>query len=583
MTVTRRLAAILAADVAGYSRLMAADEAGTLARLKLMRADHFEPAIRAHGGRLVGEAGDSLLVEFASASAAVTCAVEVQDKLAALNAELPEDRRMRFRMGINLGEIIADGATIHGDGVNIAARLEKFAEPGSVIVARVVHDQVKGKVPHRFEDLGDQTLHNIAEPVRAYRVVVGVGSARQANAPSGDDGAHGRQSIAVLPFTNMSGDAEQEYFSDGITEDITTELSRFKNLFVIARNSAFRFKGQAVDVKEVGHKLGAGYILEGSVRKAGARVRITAQLVETASGNHVWAERYDRDLEDIFAVQDEVVRAIAGVIPGHLDRAAVDQSRRKPPSNLTAYDCERRGRWAFLHLGEGLRVALDWYEKALAADPDYAMAHAGLGLAYAFGTIILGLSPETALARGTHHAQRAISLDERNPTVNALAAFAFHVAGEHALARKHGERAVALNPNDPFAQYVQGCALSYTGEPALGRDWIERSARLDAYAPDDQRLDTLCDCHYMLRDYAKVIEIHRTYQNVPAPLYLILAAAYAQLGRIEEARASVAMYERSRPPEHDMKAMLAQQFRMCSRQEDRDHWREGYRKAGLIP
>jgi TolB-like protein len=390
-----------------------------------------------------------------------------------------------------------------------------------------------------------------------------------------------KPSIAVLPFTNMSGDPEQEYFSDGITEDIITELSRFRSLVVVARNSSFRFKGQSVDVKEIGRALGAAYVVEGSVRRSGRRVRVTAQLIDTATGNHVWAERYDKDLEDIFAVQDEVVRAIAGVIPGHLDRVAVDGLRRKPPNSLTAYDCELRGRWAFLHLSEGLRATLQWYESALEADPEYAMAHAGLGMAYAFAPIIIGMAPELAAKKGKHHAQRAITLDERNPTVNALAAFAYHVLGEHALTRKHAQRAVDLNPNDPFTLYVKGCALSYTGDPEQALDWLDKSARIDPYAPDDQRLDTLCDTHYILRQYDKVVEIHRTYQNPAPPLKLILAAAFAQLGEVEKARAAVAEYRNSKPPDHDLSIMIRQQIAMCSRPEDRDHWLEGYRKAGI--
>ncbi|MSP81951.1 MAG: adenylate/guanylate cyclase domain-containing protein [Alphaproteobacteria bacterium] len=331
----RRLAAILAADVVGYSRLMAADEAGTLARFKLLRSDHVEPALRRHGGRVVGEAGDGLLVEFATATQAVACAVEVQDKLAELNAELPEDRRMRFRMGVNLGEVIVDGATIHGDGVNIAARLEKIAEPGGLVISRAVHEQIKGKAPGRFEDLGDQTLHNIANPVCAYRV--DVSEPAHATAGRGEDALR-RQSIAVLPFANMSGDPEQEYFSDGITEDLITALARHHGLFVIARNSSFVFKGKSVPIPEAARQLGVRYIVEGSVRKSGKHLRITAQLIDAETASHLWAEKYDRDLEDVFALQDEIVETLVWRVAGHVTKAELAALKRKQAPPVDAYE-----------------------------------------------------------------------------------------------------------------------------------------------------------------------------------------------------------------------------------------------------
>jgi len=393
--------------------------------------------------------------------------------------------------------------------------------------------------------------------------------------------ASDKPSIAVVPFTNMSGDPEQEYFSDGLTEDIITELSRFRNLLVVARNSSFTFKGQAIDVKEIGRKLGARYVVEGSVRRAGNRIRITAQLLESATGNHLWAERYDREMEDVFAVQDELVCAIAGVIPGQLDRYAVENLRRKPPDNLTAYDCELRGRWAMTHWHEGLSVALEWFEKSAKADPDYALAQAGIALVHAYQIPAHGLSPDSTIALAKEYAQRATVLDDRNPTVQAYAALAYSFSCEHELSRRHAERAVALNPNDSYALFVKAVALTYFGKMQEALEFFAKSERLDAYAPDDQRLDCLCDCYYMLHDYNKVIEIHSAYQNVPAFLYLILAAAAAQLGRQDRAKHAVQDYERLRPAGHDAAAMINYQMRMCRRQEDRDHWRDGYRKAGI--
>ena len=343
----RRLAAILAADIAGYSRLMAADEAGTLAQLRRLRAEVIDPRIAAYQGHVVGSAGDSLLIEFASAVNAVQCAVELQAMLAEHNAELPDDRRMIFRMGVNLGDVIAGDGTIHGDGVNVAARLEKLAEPGTVCIGRSIYDQVKGKLAYGYDDLGAAA---VPQHRGAGASVPGhaTGSAQDAR-PAGKTTAlpTDKPSIAVLPFTNMSGDPEQEYFSDGITEDIITELSRFHSLFVIARNSSFTYKGRAANVVEIGRTLGVRYVAEGSVRRAGNRVRVTAQLVDTRTGSHLWAERFDRDLEDVFAVQDEVTRSIVtNIAPLLAAESLADwRSASRPRTCRPMTTISRPGRW----------------------------------------------------------------------------------------------------------------------------------------------------------------------------------------------------------------------------------------------
>jgi adenylate cyclase len=319
---------------------MSADEAGTLARLKRLRAEVFEPKIARFDGRIVGSAGDSLLVEFASAVKAVECAAELQEELGHRNAGLPQDRIMAFRMGVNLGDVIADDDTIHGDGVNIAARLEKLAEPGGICLGRTIFDQVRGKLPYLYDDLGEQRVHNIAEPVRAYRVNLKKGRADGDSRTPTDDARPlpDRPSIAVLPFTNMSGDPDQEYFSDGITEDIITELSRFRSLFVIARNSSFVYKGKPTNATEVGRALGVRYITEGSVRRIGNRVRVTAQLIDSPTGVHLWAERFDRQYEDIFALQDELTRRIVTSIAPLLGVESLQLAKRKPPEDMRAYD-----------------------------------------------------------------------------------------------------------------------------------------------------------------------------------------------------------------------------------------------------
>jgi TolB-like protein len=454
----RRLAAILAADVVGYSRLMEADEAGTLAALKTRRKQVLQPLVASHHGRVFKITGDGVLVEFSSAVNAVQCAVDLQRAMAIANGDQPKDLHIVLRIGVNLGDVMVEGSDLYGEGVNIAARLEAIAEPGGILISGTAHDHVGTKVKVSFEELSAQTLKNIAQPVRLYRVTGTPAVIATATNPASD-----KPSIAVLPFTNMSGDPEQEYFSDGLTEDIITELSRFRNLLVVARNSSFTFKGQAVDVKEIGRKLGAGYVVEGSVRRAGNRIRITAQLLESATGNHLWAERYDRELEDIFAVQDELVRAISGVIPGQLDRYAVENLRRKPPDNLTAYDSELRGRWALTHWNEGLSVALEWFEKSAKADPNYALAQAGIALVYAYQIPAQGLSPESTITRAREYARRATLLDDRNPTVQAYAALAYSFSCEHELSRRHAERAVALNPNDSYALFVKAVVLTYSG------------------------------------------------------------------------------------------------------------------------
>jgi adenylate cyclase len=373
--VERKLAAILAADVAGYSRLMGADEEGTLRTLKRHRAELIDPKITEHHGRIVKTTGDGLLVEFPSVVDAVRCGAEMQLAMAARNRETPEERRIEFRLGVNLGDVIVDGGDIYGDGVNVAARLEGLAEPGGICISRAARDQVRDRLDLELEDLGEQNVKNIARPVRVFRVVLESGGGPPASALELPD----KPSIAVLPFANMSGDAEQEYFAEGISEDIITELSRFNSVFVIARNSSFTYKGRDVKVQEVARDLGVEYVVEGSVRKAGNRVRVTAQLIEAASGNHLWAERYDRDLEDIFAVQDEVTQTVVATVAGRLEAAEMERTKRKPTERLAAYDYLLQGK--DLHhrvTKEANAEGLEMLEKAIELDPDFAEAHAWL-------------------------------------------------------------------------------------------------------------------------------------------------------------------------------------------------------------
>jgi TolB-like protein/class 3 adenylate cyclase len=399
MPASRRLAAILAVDVAGYSRLMGADEEGTLERLKALRREFLDPKIGEHRGRIVTTAGDGLLVEFASVVDAVRCAVEVQREMIVRNTTVPAERRIEFRMGINLGDIIIEDGDIFGDGVNIAARLEALAEPGGVCLSAAAHEQVRDRLDLAFDDLGEQQVKNISRPVRVYRVtlthpaatapgsplsrIAGAGAERQWREAGEGKPALAlpdKPSLAVLPFQNLTGDPEQEYFADGIVEEITTAIARLPWLFVIARNSAFTYKGKPVDVKQVAQELGVRYVLEGSVRKAGNRVRITGQLIDTTTGAHIWADRFDGALDDIFELQDQVASSVAGAIEPKLRQSEIERASRKPAANLTAYDLYLRAlAQSSRYTEEGVAEAVVLARQALAIDPFYAPAASMVG------------------------------------------------------------------------------------------------------------------------------------------------------------------------------------------------------------
>jgi TolB-like protein len=388
-----------------------------------------------------------------------------------------------------------------------------------------------------------------------------------------------KPSIAVLPFTNVSGDPEQEYFSDGITEDIITELSRFRSLFVIARHSSFHYKGRSPNVKEIGGELGVQYVVEGSVRKVGSRLRISAQLVEAETGNHLWAERYDRELEDVFALQDEVVQAIVAAIPGRIDEAAVRRARYKPTENLTAYDCLLRGEW-YMRSDFAHRDAIAMFEKAIEIDPQYARAHVRLAAYHGASIFSHGAPTEEATRKARSYAEQALAIDDGDSLVQGITAEVYLVCGEHDLARRHIERAIALNPNDAYVALYAGLVDTYLGNHSDALRWIRTGMRLDPHFPDSYR-EGLFDVYYMARDYEQAVRVAREWPNPPHHIYAALAAVYAQLGRVDEARDAVATYQRERPKNSEFASLLAAHLKMCARQEDADHWLEGYRKAGL--
>jgi adenylate cyclase len=484
MTTHRRLAAILVADVVGYSRLMEADETGTLAALKERRKAILAPTVRAHGGRVVKFMGDAVLVEFASAVKAVEAALELQGKMAEANVSMAQDRGILLRIGINLGDVIGEGADIYGDGVNIAARLEALAQPGGICLSDKVQKEVSGKLPVAFDDLGERQLKNIAAPVRVFTVRAGSsGHAVRIDNTSRPD----KPSIVVLPFENMSGDIEQNYFSEGISEDIITDLSKISGLFVIARNSAFTYKGRPVKVQEVSRELGVRYVLEGGVRKAGNRLRITAQLIDGHTGGHVWAERYDRDLTDIFAVQDEVTQKIVAALAVKLS----GEERRRLETHGTevvgAYDYLLRGRHEIQVFTKAANTdARHAFEQAIALDRKFSSAVACLAKTHMYDyTNRWSEAPDESLATAYRLASQAVALDPGNAEAHEVLGDVFHWMKDLDRAIAAREHAIALDPNYAHAYAALGYTLYYAGQPERGLECLRHAVRLDPLHPDE--------------------------------------------------------------------------------------------------
>jgi adenylate cyclase len=580
MASTRRLAAILAADVVGYSRLMGADEEGTLERLKALRRELIDLKITQHHGRIVKTTGDGMLVEFASVVNAVRCAAEVQRAMPERNSGVPVDNRIELRIGINLGDVIADGNDLYGDGVNIAARIEALADAGGVFVSGTVFDQVRDRLPFGFEDRGVQQVKNIARPIRVYRILLAEAASTAANKalPLPD-----KPSIAVLAFTNMSGDPEQEYFSDGIADDIITELSRSRSLFVIARNSSFTYRGRAIDVKEVGRELGVRYVLEGSARRGGNRVRVNAQLIDAETGSHVWAERYDRDLADVFVLQDEITLAVIGAVGPAVADAEQRRALRKPPESLGAWETYQRGMW---HLSkftaEDVPRARELFNRALELDPTLAVAHTGL--AVLFNTEGAGHASRPlleALRLSGQEAQKALELDPTDADALGFRAFAAGNLGHCAAGLDHAERALSINPNCARAHHAKGWLQIFTGQPAEGRRAILYGIRLDPRMASYPFVrNQIALSYYFENDYeTTVAEAAGLIADHPKhPLaYRWLAAALGQLGRSDEARAALDKAIATAP---DTFRLYVEQRVPWMRPADYDHMLDGLRKAG---
>ncbi|MBA3447634.1 MAG: adenylate/guanylate cyclase domain-containing protein, partial [Pseudaminobacter sp.] len=482
--IQRRLAAILAADVVGFSRLMEADEVGTLEALKARRRNILDPLIAKHQGRMVKVMGDGVIVEFASAVNAVQCAIDLQEATANANTTIPEARRIVLRIGINLGDVIVDGSDLYGDGVNVAARIESVCEPGRVCISSSVHDQVKRKLDIGFDDLGTKAMKNIAEPVRVYRVSTGPAIDNKAS----DATTTNMPSIAVLAFQNMSGDSEQEYFADGVVEDIITALSRISGLLVIARNSSFSYKGRSVDMKQIGRELGVRYLLEGSIRKAGGRLRLTAQLIRVATGGHLWAERYDSALEDVFELQDQVTASVVGAIFPKLQLAEIELSRSKPTNSMDAYDHYLQG-IAHMHLWtlSGADAGLAHFYTAVELDENFAAAYGCASFCcYQRKAIASGSLQANDIIETERLARRAAELGSNDDIALATAGAALgYVVGDNRAGTLLVERALALNPNFAFAWLVASWTTHWTGQLTKGLDYCRRAMEL---SPQDSMM-----------------------------------------------------------------------------------------------
>jgi TolB-like protein len=545
----RRLAAIVAADVAGYSRLMGKDEEGTLAALTTHRRELIEPFIAEHRGRIVKTTGDGLLAEFASVVDAVQYAVAFQEGMRERNKDTPEDRRIEFRIGVNVGDIIVEDDDIFGDGVNVAARLEGLAAPGGVLLSEDAWRQLKGERRTAFEDAGEQRLKNITDPVRTYNWI------KDLVAPLAAVGhtSANRPTVAVLPFNNMSGDAEQEYFADGITEDITTALSKHRWLRVVARNSAFGYKGQSPDVRQVAAELGADYVVEGSVRRSGGRVRITAQLIDATTGDHLWAERYDRDLEDIFAVQDEITDTIVARIEPELGAAERHRVAQKPRTNLRAWDCYHLGTSHFFKFtGEGNLEAQRLFKHSTELDPSFGEAYAWWAYAVILGMIYWDIEPEEALLDEALTAtKRALEIDDQNAVFYALKARIHLARCEYPAALSSNEAAIRLNPTFAVAYCALGDSLAYEGryDEAIGQ--FEKAISLSPNDPQRWAFLTYGALAMIFkRDFETALEWAERASVVPNCQYWTtahMAVALAYLDRHAEAKGAIAKLLAEKP------------------------------------
>ena len=585
MAEIRKLAAILAADVAGYSRLAGADQDRTLARLRTLRSDLIDPTIAVHYGRVVKRTGDGAIVEFRSAIDATRCAIEIQNAMLERNAGVPEDRRIVFRIGIHVGDVVEEGdGDLMGDGVNIAARLEGIAEPGTICLSGAAYEQVRDRLKEAYVDLGEQTLKNIARPVRAYRVIPGGGAAiSEAVMPSSHLALPEKPSIAVLPFVNMSGDPEQEYFSDGITEDIITALSKLRWFFVTARNSTFSYKGKPIDIRQVARDLGVRYVLEGSVRKVGERIRVTGQLIDAATGNHVWAERYDRSVSDLFSVQDEITASVVASIEPQLYVAENLRFRTKSPEHLDAWACVVRAMpsvWSWVaednKNGEALLL------RALELDPNYPRANCLL--AYIYGARAhLGLAEPTAtLAKALALAQRALDLDIDDPWAHLAVGYIHMVARRFKPAIEALGEALDRNPNFSQAHMIIGSSYAYNGMSEEGLRHTATAARLSPRDPiQAANLSTTGTCHFVAGRFAEAVDFQRRAVQLRPGFGTAWRSLAASAGLVGDSEIAAWALASARSLHPDLSLDWVEKYHPLV-QPHRGRYIEGLRQAGLV-
>jgi adenylate cyclase len=579
--IKRRLAAILSADIAGYSRLMGEDEPATVRDLKSLQAVIL-PLVGSFGGRIIDTAGDGILAEFPSVIGATQCAVEIQTVIAARNEDAPENRRMLFRIGINLGDVLHDDIRIYGDGINVAARLESLAAPGGVLVSQAVHDQVRDRLDLDFEDLGERELKNIARPVHVYRLL----KPSESNAtpvPGPFLQLPEKPSIAVLPFLNMSGDPEQEYFADGIVEDILTGLSRLKWLFVIARNSSFSYKGRNVDVRQIGRELGVRYVLEGSVRRSGNQLRVTGQLIEAESGNHLWAERYDRTLDDIFAIQDEITESVIGCIQPEVYAAEHFRLKRKPTQSLDAWESFVRGMFLYSqHSDASTKDALNLFDRAIKLDPCYAQAHSLRAVCLSWRAFQGWENRDTAFAKAVESADHAVSCDPGDPWAYLAHGFVAVANRKNSEAIAAFSRAIDVNPNFAYAHGLLGAAYAFGGRPDQAIESIDHGVRLSPHDifGDEYEL-YYAFAHFQAGRYGEAASAaHRAIQQRPEHpvLYIMEAASHGLAGEIDKAKSAITHLTNLVP---NISASVVEETFLYCQQEDRSRLAKGLRAGGL--
>ena len=583
MGSVRRLTAILAADTAGYSRLMGTDEEGTHRRLQAHLRELIDPKITEYRGRVVKNTGDGFLAEFASVVDAVRCAVEVQRVMAKRNAVTSPEERIEFRVGINLGDVIAEGGDIFGDGVNIAARLEALAEPGGICVSRVVRDQVRDKLDYAFEDMGEQQVKNISRPVRVYRVRDAVAVKSATAQPQPALPLPEKPSIAVLAFQNMSGDPEQEYFADGMVEEITAALCRVRDFFVIARNSAFSYKGRAVPLQQVSRELGVRYLIEGSVRKAGNHVRVTAQLIDGTSDTHLWADKYDGAITDIFDLQDRITASVVGAIQPSVRSAEIERSRRKRPESLDAYDLVLRAYPNVWSLERAANAeALKLLYQATAIEPDYSLALSLTAWCHAQQVVYnWAVEPASARTEALRLAQMAVTTSGEDPTILTVLGAAYAIVHKHSVAARLLEKALALDPNSAWAWNRSGWLQTYLGNPDISIDHFERALRLSPFDPlNFNAYIGIGGAHFAAGRYDDAaLWIEKGLIDRPGATwaYRELVAAYTLLGRDSDARAGLLRLINDYPDLTVSKVLSA----LVYPQPMLDRIAEGLRKAGM--